>query len=293
MVGGSCPVVKFELPDSLWMANQVYKAQKLIYGLHMNLLHTAANAGYVQKWGKPFNPNSGVSGGTSTAPISNQAASQIAKNLAQNVGDESLLFMESFNFSEITGDSLTAQQAIIDDLKNYIFTSISLNQATQDPNEQAEISGRAKERDLHLQNVALLDHGSEIISFAKRLLENIALALGQSELDSKRVKVTGMTKFTIKPLSDSIETVERLMRLPKDAVAEELTTEAMNQLATTLLSNHTLEQKSVIQQAVADKLKLFYSATVPNSPNQQVYSDISKTFSVKQPATEIIENAAV
>jgi hypothetical protein len=257
---GKCPIVRYEISDSLYMTDQVADAQRLIYGLMMNLIHTARNSGFVQKWGEPYGlgiSGSREAGGVSFMPMPQQAVNAALSEISKLMGDESFLFMNKFAFEEIQGTSVDTLMKIIDSLKMYIFTSILFNDSQFEKGDGAvdPQSGRSKEIDFYIQNQALKKHGSTLIEFATKLLQGISRAFGITQRKQLRsISVSGMDKFDILPLDISLGLVERLFKLPKEALPSELLSEAMIQLSRLILTNDTYEYKNQLDDAILKKV---------------------------------------
>lgn len=250
-----CPVVKFELSDSKWMADQCFHAQKIIYGQYMNLIHSAVNAGFVQKWGKPVagKPNS-------VTPVPKSISAQ---EVAQNMDDDSFMFLEQFQFAEIGGSSIDAQMKVLDDLRDFIFQMISGNTSYLMSKGVIEQSGKAKEVDLHLQALTLKDHGLEILQFTTRILQHTARAFGvtsQELLDA--IACSGMNRFNSQLLGDSLDTLERILKLPPEVLTSEILKEAYQQLYSILAENNDYSEKAIALDAIATKSELFVKSTM-------------------------------
>jgi len=256
---GKCPVVKMELPDILWQANQVYKSQAVVYGLYMNLLHTAANAGFVQKWGKPYLQGNDKSGGMQNIPVPKEALREIVQRYAEKMGDESILMMESFNFEELKGSSIEVQERIVDRIVNYIFNTIIYKQNILTGKTTIE-SGLSKEFDRESQTLSLKANGTQIINFTRVLLRHVARALGisdDSELEA--IAVTGQDKFYLAPVGQSIETIERLHDLGNSIIPKSLIKESLSQLASSLVENATQSEKAQIESEIAEIIERYSS----------------------------------
>jgi hypothetical protein len=262
-----CPVIYYSVTDSLYMADQVKDAQRLIYGLMMNCIHTVRNAGFVQKWGQPYVggvSSSRDSGGVSYMPLPKQALDEMVKQTAEMLGDESFLYLQHLSFEEITGSSVDVVLGIIEFLRKYIFTSILFNDSQFEKSTANKVdsqSGRSKEIDFHIQNLALKKHGSTLIDFSRILLQHFCYAIGL-ESQTPDINVSGMDKFDILPLEMSLELVERLFALPKEAIPEEILSEALIQLSRLMISNDSDEYKALLDSAIINKVKDYVK--IPN-----------------------------
>jgi hypothetical protein len=265
---GACPVVKYKMDDSLWMADQVYLAQKIIYGLSMNMLHTASNAGFIQKWLRPYIAGNDTriskeSGGASYIPLPKEALGEIIKKYAESMGDESVIMADFFTFEEVKGDSVVMIEKLIDRLKNYIFTTILFNNARFEQTSSDQQSGTAKEIDFYVQNLALKDHGSNIIEFTKNLIKHTSRAFGFTDLSVlSGVNVSGMDRFDIRPLDNVLELLERILKLPNVTLLlpEELLIEIMSQLSRLIVENTTYEYKNDLDSAIIKKVQAYLSS---------------------------------
>jgi hypothetical protein len=262
---GVCPVVKYQMDDSLWMADQVYLAQKIIYGLSMNMLHTASNAGFIQKWLRPYIAGNDTriskeSGGASYIPLPKEALSEIIKKYAESLGDESVIMADFFTFEEVKGDSVVMIEKLIDRLKNYIFTTILFNNARFEQTTADTQSGTAKEIDFYVQNLALKDHGSNIIEFTKNLLKHTARAFGFTNRDDiSHINVSGMDRFDIRPIDNVLGLLERTLKLPNAnlLLPDELLIEIMSQLSRLVIENSTYEYKNKLDSAIIKKVQTY------------------------------------
>jgi len=255
---GKCPIVKYEMDDSLYMAHQVKDAQRIIYGLGMNLLHTAANSGFVQKWGKPILATGNAPNGLSYIPIPKDALAEIVKQYAESMGDESIMMMEHFTFEELKGDSIKMQREIIDSLKQYIFTTILFNNAQFQQGNNSRQSGAAKEIDFHIQNLALKDHGSTIIEFTQDLLTHTAYAFGLS--GDFHIEVSGMDRFDIRPIREALNLASEIFALPDGSVPNEVYVEVMTQLSSIIVENNTQQFKANLSESIKDRIESFSQA---------------------------------
>lgn len=265
-----CPVIRYKITDSLYMADQVKDAQRLIYGLVMNGIHTVRNAGFVQKWGQPYNggiASSRDSGGVSFMPLPKEALANMAQQTADMLGDESFLYLQHLSFEEIQGTSVEVNLKIVDFLRKYIFTSILFNdsQFEKTGDKIDSQSGRSKEIDFHIQNLALKKHGSTLIDFSVQLLQQFCFAIGfnndSGQLD--KINVSGMDKFDILPLETALELVERLFALPKEGIPEEILSESLIQLSRLMVQNDADEYKTTLDNAIIKKVKDYVSLPDP------------------------------
>ncbi len=264
----ACPVLKYEMDDSLWMSDQVYLAQKIIYGLSMNMIHTASFAGFIQKWIRPYIAGNDTrvskeSGGASYIPLPKEALSEIIKKYAESLGDESVIMADFFTFEEVKGDAVIMIQNLIDRLKNYIFTTILFNNARFESTKVDTQSGTAKEIDFHVQNLALKDHGSNIIEFTKNLLSHTARAMGHTDrVLLSTINVTGMNRFDVRPVQQILDVIERLFKIPTAVIPPDLLIEAMNQLSRLIIENTTYEYKNQLNTVIIDKINTYLDQTV-------------------------------
>ncbi|QVQ57009.1 portal protein [Anabaena phage Elbi] len=253
---GACPVVRYRMDDYLYMADQVYLAQKMIYGLSMNLFHTAANAGFIQKWIRPYIAGNDTkiskeSGGASYIPLPKEALNEIVKKYAESLGDESVIMADFFTFEELAGTSVEMQIGLIERLRNYIFMSILFNNSKFEKTNNDNQSGAAKEIDFYVQNLALKDHGSGIVEFTRSLLNHTAKAFGY---DSGDIIVSGMDRYDVRPLEGVLTIIERLFKLPQKAIPKDLLIESMSQLTRLIIENTTFEYKNTLNDAIIDSI---------------------------------------
>ncbi|AND75489.1 hypothetical protein [Nostoc phage N1] len=261
---GKAPVVRYTVDDSLYMSDQVYLAQKMIYGLSMNLFHTAANAGFIQKWIRPYIAGNDTriskeSGGASYIPLPKEALNEIVKKYAESLGDESVIMADFFTFEELAGTSVEMQIGLIDRLAKYIFTSILFNNSRFEQVNSDNQSGAAKEIDFYVQNLALKDHGSAIVEFTRSLLNHTARAFGHTNhIDS--IVVSGMDRYDVRPLENVLSVIERLFKLPTKAVTKDLLVESMTQLSRLIIENTTFEYKNDLNNAIIDSIDKYLSS---------------------------------
>lgn len=252
---GRCPVIKFELPDSLWQANQVYMAQRVMHGMTMNMLHTTANAGFIQKWGKPYLASGGGNqGSVSFSPVPQEVLTEVVQKYAKHMGDESIMMMDSFNFEEVRGDSIDVQSRQIDDMATFIFNTIIYKQSILDASVKAGSSGLSKEFDRESQVLALKANGSKIIGLIQSILKHVARCFPSYSEDAiAGISVEGMNQFNLRPVSATLEVVERLLSLPSDRVPTEVVGESLKQFAIALLENASQEDKQRVIDAIANR----------------------------------------
>ncbi|XAI95755.1 hypothetical protein [Dolichospermum phage Dfl-JY23] len=265
---GSCPVVRYRMDESLYMADQVYLAQKMIYGLSMNLFHTAANAGFVQKWIRPYIAGNDTriskeSGGASYIPLPKEALNEIIKKYAESLGDESVIMADFFTFEELAGTSVEMQIGLIERLRNYIFTAILFNNAKFEQSTSDTQSGAAKEIDFYVQNLALKDHGSGIVEFTRSLLIHTAKAFGYDSGDS--IVVSGMDRYDVRPIEQVLTLIERLFKLPQQAIPKDLLIESMSQLSRLIIENTTFEYKNELNNAIINNIEQYLESVKKQS----------------------------
>ncbi|QLF85078.1 hypothetical protein [Nostoc phage YongM] len=265
---GSCPVVRYRMDDSLYMADQVYLAQKMIYGLSMNLFHTASNAGFIQKWIRPYIAGNDTriskeSGGASYIPLPKEALAEIIKKYAESLGDESVIMADFFTFEELAGTSVEMQIGLIDRLRNYIFTAILFNNAKFEQTTSDTQSGAAKEIDFYVQNLALKDHGSGIVEFTRSLLAETAKAFGYDS--GGEIVVSGMDRYDVRPIENVLALMERLFKLPQSAIPKELLIESMSQLTRLIIENTTFEYKNTLNDVIIDSIDTYLQSVKKQS----------------------------
>jgi hypothetical protein len=253
----ACPILKFELPDSLWQANQVYKTQAVIHGLGMNMLHTLANAGFIQKWGEPYLLDRSNFDGTMMPTPPNILAeklnvSQKNEQTVKSLGDESVILMNKFSFEEITGSSIEIQDKILKDMCDYIFNTIIYKQNILNKTVNIQ-TGTAKEFDREAQTLALKANGKKIIALTQQILKQVARCqLNISDKEINSISVTGMSEFNLKPVDSALDTVTKLHALKPD-IPGSLWELALIQLAVALTENDSQAFKQDILADITTK----------------------------------------
>lgn len=258
---GATPITKLEIPNSLYTASQAYLAQKVIYGLDANLLHTTVNSGFIQKWGQPFL----ISNGTSLAAPVPEYLQKAMKEFQTNMGDESFLAAEQFSFAELKGDSIAIQQEVIKSLEKYIYSVISMGIASAEP-QTLEQSGVSKQMDHYLANQTLVNLGAILTQFAGQVLKQVGRALGiKDESALSLIKVEGLDDFDLDSISSKLEIVERMAKLPgapSIIVPAALFEDAVTDLASVM----TRSSDDLLTKKVKEQMEIIYSNPVQLQP---------------------------
>lgn len=250
---GECPVVKFELPDSLWHCNQVYKTQMVIHGLGMNMIHSVANAGFVQKWGQPYLQGKSKDGapGLSQIPLPKDEIAKLVEKYAELLGDESILMMNAFAFEELQGTSIEVQEKVIDKLCDIVFNTIIYRQNILDKTSNVQ-TGTAKEFDREAQVLSFKANGKRIIGFTQQILKQVSRCLPDVTAEGiESISVSGMDNFNLRPVSTALENVIKVADIPTEKLPTAILKKVLTHLAVALTENDSQEEKQALLNEIS------------------------------------------
>lgn len=255
---GTIPVEKIELPPSMWTVNQCYLAQKMLYSLDCNLLHSTVNAGFIQKWLEPY-----FQQGTSAIQLPPDVTKKLMEEVQKVQGDESTLAVKSFNFAEVEGKSIGTQLTVIEEISKYIYSTISLNIASVS-REVLEQSGRSKQLDMYLQEITLSNYGVLLVKFGESVLRHVARALGiSSNEELTQITLKGLDDFTVEGVEEALERLELASKVTQITLPPLVVKMLVRDLLSTASRNSSNEERDLATK----QLDSYYSSLEVNSQN--------------------------
>jgi hypothetical protein len=191
---GSFPVVRFDVKEDLWLVNQAYLLQLEHLNMHNSKYDTSVMIGYVQRHYKPVINNKPDLDLDYTYTASEPEKPKIVS------GNPYILEVDSFNFSEAQGTSITVVSVELDKLENKIRDVVGLSGLSASKGA-VEQSGVSKMFDTVVQEILLREYGKILTQQFTKVLKLVAK--GSNVADS--VYATGLNNFNLNSLVELAE----------------------------------------------------------------------------------------
>jgi hypothetical protein len=240
---GSIPVIKVELPDEVWVADQA--ASKALEHLRTDCSkYDLLTFAYFQRTYKKIQtPDSDFD--VSHTDIDSEPLPS---------GLQHILELDEFKWNEPQGhilphlmDSLRQIESQVKDLVSSGGFSASKGAVTQ--------SGESKRMDFYKQETLLKSYGELLIDAYQKVLHLVAKSLG---LSYEGISVTGLNSFDNDSLEHQIDKLVNLSKVDFTKLKEELPTEAYKLIYSDLISkavgNVSAEQQELIKIDLESKL---------------------------------------
>ncbi|ALF55630.1 hypothetical protein ACX27_26760 [Nostoc piscinale CENA21] len=241
---GEIPVIKIELPDSLWVADQAYpKALEHLKTEHTR--HDMLTLAYFQRTYKKVRvPDDDLEETYSEVePI--------------KTGLQHVLELDDFKWNEPTGTIIEHINNTLQSIKDEVRDLISLGGGST-TTEAVRQSGESKVMDFVKQEAILRQYGNIICQAYQSLLQLVAKSAGLS--NPEQISVTGLQSFDNDTLESLISKVTNLSTIDFTTLAANLPPTAYkliySQLVSLLVGNLSAEQ----QQAIAAEIDSIIAA---------------------------------
>lgn len=229
----SIPVVKAELPSTLWVVKEAIYLTLEHIRIHNNLTYTANVAGMIQRLFTPLRE-------TADAPADIDGAKL-------QVGNERTLIGSSFSFNETTGSAISTVSGYADKLEDRIEDIIFSNGMSVNRDRPIQESGEAKKLDFTSQEQALISYGERLIDFVEECYRKMADAMGSNESEIKRISVSGLNEFILNTVEAKINRIEKLERLASP-ISEAVMKHVVSDLQRALTPNASTEEQAQIKR---------------------------------------------
>lgn len=226
------PVIRFNLPCDLWIANQIYL--KCLEHLNLdNLKYDFASiASYVQRVYRPYTVNS------------DQIPDLPGDEPIQS-GNPYILTADSFEFAEMQGTALTVISDILNALEKEIRDMIALG-ITSSTKEAVQQSGISKKFDLYREELTLRAYGKLILNCYQDILQLVAVSQG---IDPTPISMSGYDSFELDSADDLLLTGEELLKL-RSLLPPTTLKLFSKQLCAALSPNASAEEKAMIEAEI-------------------------------------------
>lgn len=231
---GGLPVIKFELPEDLYVADQVYLKALEHLNLENSRYDTAMMSGYVQRTWKPH-----------VRPDNDLDNTFVDSEDELQTGNQYVLKGE-FEFSEAQGTSITTVSALLQEIRDYIQDAIGMARASASKGA-VEQSGISKKMDFVVQELVLRAYGSLLCACYQDLLQLVGRMAGRSPEELASYSVTGLDSFDIDSLESALAIAVELLQVEEKVPPTALKL-FYQQLSGLLVKNASAEQQQEINQ---------------------------------------------
>ncbi|ANV88486.1 hypothetical protein [Picosynechococcus sp. PCC 7117] len=239
---GEVPVVKVEIPEELWVADQA--ALKALEHLRIDCAkYDLLTMAYFQRTYKKIN-----------LPDDDFEVSHIdSADQPLPTGLQHVLELEKFDWSEPHGYILPHLMDSLSQIEDQVKDLVSQGGFSSNKGAIAQ-SGESKQMDFYKEESILRAHGELLIKAYEQLLHLVARALGEN-LD---ISVTGFSNFENNSLDGDIKKLDQLSKINFEALKLNLPNEAYKVMYSSLISkyvgNINPEQQEVINNQIDSML---------------------------------------
>lgn len=246
---GKLPVIRLELPQDLWVTDQVYLKALEHLNLENSRYDTAMMAGYVQRTWQPFR-----------APDTDLDNTFVDTEEELQTGNQYVI-KGQFGFEEAAGSSVRTVSELLEEIRDYVQDAIGSARASATKGA-VEQSGISKKMNFVVQELILRAYGQILCAGYQDLLQLVGKVAGRSSAEVESYSVTGLDSFDV----DSLETAMAIA-VELQNIAEYIPPTALKlfyqQLANLLVKNASAEQQSQINEELE---KAFGMASTSQKP---------------------------
>lgn len=228
---GRLPIVRVQLPQDLWVTDQVYLKALEHLNLENSRYDTALMAGYVQRTWTPH-----------TTP-DNDLDNTFVDDEELKTGNQYVI-KGNFGFSEAAGSSVKTVTDLLEEIRNYVQDAIGSARASSTKGA-VEQSGISKKMNFVVAELLLRAYGQILCGGYQDLLQLVGTVAGREPSEVESYSVSGLDSFDV----DSLETAMAIA-VELQQVAEFIPPTALKlfyqQLANLLVKNASAEQQEQI-----------------------------------------------
>ncbi|MBD2457976.1 hypothetical protein H6G80_28415 [Nostoc sp. FACHB-87] len=239
---GEIPVIKLEIPDTLWVADQAYpKALEHLKTEHTR--HDMLTLAYFQRTYKKVQ-------------IPDQDLDETYSDVEPiKTGLQHVLELEDFKWNEPNGGIIEHINNTLQSIKDEVRDLVSLGGGST-TNEAVRQSGESKAMDFVKQEAILRQYGSILTQGYQILLQMVAKSAGIA--NPELISVTGFQNFETDTLESLITKVTELSGIDFATLANNLPPTAYklvySQLVSLLVGNLSAEQQQVINAEIEARI---------------------------------------